>query len=356
MGTLVRRLEATPTTRRLRAPVATARGALAELPGIALRVEADELPPGVGEVPLLPGADVAGVLAAVRALGESIGGSPLDAARARLREEVEVRGRDGGRAAIAIGPAGWGLDGALARLEARVAGLALARVALPGTGTSGPPLPAVRTNALAGADAPQELAAEVDAFVRAGEHTVKLKVGAGSLAADLARVAAARAAGPELALRLDANGAWDAAEAVRRARAFAVHRPEWIEQPVAAHDLAGLARVRRSSPVPIAADESARDAAGAAAVLAAGAADALVLKPAALGPAAVTADLCERAEGEGVAVVLSSLFDGPASLEMSVALAAALGRDVVHGLGTGGWLEAPGPAPLPRRGRIEVAT
>ena len=60
---------------------------------------------------------------------------------------------------------------------------------------------------------------------------------------DAGRVAAARAAaGPEVALRLDANGAWSVEEAVRAIDALAPAGLELVEEPV--HGLHGVREVR----------------------------------------------------------------------------------------------------------------
>jgi L-alanine-DL-glutamate epimerase-like enolase superfamily enzyme len=74
---------------------------------------------------------------------------------------------------------------------------------------------------------------------------------------DDAVVAAVREAiGPNKLLRIDPNEAWDAATAVDRIRRLAVHGLDWVEQPVPHWDVAGLAHVRRSVDVKIAADQA----------------------------------------------------------------------------------------------------
>ena len=74
----------------------------------------------------------------------------------------------------------------------------------------------------------------------AGFGCVKLKVGVGD---DAGRVAAVRAAlGPDVRLRLDANGAWSVEEAVRTIEALAPAGLELVEEPV--HGLAALRAVR----------------------------------------------------------------------------------------------------------------
>lgn len=70
-------------------------------------------------------------------------------------------------------------------------------------------------------------------------------------------VGAVRAAiGPDHLLRIDPNEAWDAAEAIERIRLLERHGLDWVEQPVPHDDVSGLAHVRRSVGVKIAADQA----------------------------------------------------------------------------------------------------
>jgi L-alanine-DL-glutamate epimerase-like enolase superfamily enzyme len=57
-------------------------------------------------------------------------------------------------------------------------------------------------------------------------------------------------------LRVDANAAWTPKEALRAIERLAPFGIEFVEQPVAGDDLAGLRFVRERSPLPIIADES----------------------------------------------------------------------------------------------------
>jgi L-Ala-D/L-Glu epimerase len=61
---------------------------------------------------------------------------------------------------------------------------------------------------------------------------------------------------PDKVLRVDANAAWTAKQALRMMDVLVRHRVEFVEQPLAAHDLDGLRFVRERSPLPIIADES----------------------------------------------------------------------------------------------------
>ncbi|MBV9020459.1 MAG: dipeptide epimerase [Ktedonobacteraceae bacterium] len=57
-------------------------------------------------------------------------------------------------------------------------------------------------------------------------------------------------------LRVDANTGWTAKEAIKNINAFEPYNIEFVEQPVPAHDLAGLKLVRDNVSLPIFADES----------------------------------------------------------------------------------------------------
>ena len=57
-------------------------------------------------------------------------------------------------------------------------------------------------------------------------------------------------------IRVDANTAWTAKEAIQKINALAPYNIEFIEQPVPSHDLKGLKLIHDNVPVPIIADES----------------------------------------------------------------------------------------------------
>ena len=174
------------------------------------------------------------------------------------------------------------------------------------------------------------------------------------------RAAAVRAAvGVGSALRADANGAWDEAEARRRLRAFKPFDLEYVEQPVPAADVAALARLRRCSEVRVAADEAVRGVDSLRRVLRDEAADVLVLKPALLGGIGPTRRAAREAAEAGIPVTVSSLLDGAVARAVALHLAASLPEEpLASGLaatpGLRGDLgvlagEAAGLVPLPSR-------
>ena len=121
------------------------------------------------------------------------------------------------------------------------------------------------------------MAREAAALAAEGYRVVYVKVGRGERY-DAEIVGAVRdAIGPDTRLRIDPNEAWDvpgAVDAIRRLEEFDL---DWVEQPVAAWNVAGLARVRSSVETKIAADQAVHTTGELRAVLDEEAADAIVL-------------------------------------------------------------------------------
>ncbi len=111
-----------------------------------------------------------------------------------------------------------------------------------------------------------ELAKDV---VARGIHYIKIKVG-GDIRDDVARVEAIREGAPRLGLSLDANQGYTANEALLCLEALDDRdiRPFMMEQPVHKDDYEGLRYVTQHTAIPIAADESAYNAANVAHLIA----------------------------------------------------------------------------------------
>lgn len=191
----------------------------------------------------------------------------------------------------------------------------------------------VRVNATIPAITPDAVPGMLARFP--GTRTAKVKVAepGGSLADDLARVTAVREAmGPDARIRVDANGAWSVEDAEAALRALAPIGLEYAEQPCASVDELAQLRRRLGGLVRIAADESVRKPEDPLAVVRAGAADILVLKPQPLGGATRALAVAVAA---GLPVVASSALETSVGLAAAVRFAAALpDHDLDHGLGT----------------------
>ena len=207
----------------------------------------------------------------------------------------------------------------------------------------------VPVNGTIGFAAPREGAQAALQALEAGFRTLKLKAGAERETEDLvARVRAIRqAVGPDVRLRLDVNGAWDLATAEDRLDAVARFDIEYVEQPLAWDDTAGAAELRARIRVPVAADEAVYSPGAARSLLAAGAADVLVVKPVRVGGPVAVAEIAAAAAAHDVPVVISTLFETGIGVAAARAAAAALpavrwrdgaGR-LPHGLATAGLLE-----------------
>ena len=122
---------------------------------------------------------------------------------------------------------------------------------------------------------PEQMAAFAAKRVEAGHRTIKVKVGSEDGVRDIAAVKAIRAAiGPDVRLRVDGNMGWPTAKhAIRMIQEMEPSGIELVEQPLPAHDLDGMAEVRRSIGAPLMADESIRDPRSAMEVIRRGAAD-----------------------------------------------------------------------------------
>jgi L-alanine-DL-glutamate epimerase-like enolase superfamily enzyme len=103
----------------------------------------------------------------------------------------------------------------------------------------------------------EELVAGAKASQAAGWQGVKLKVGKPKAHEDLERLHAVReAVGPDLEIMVDANQSMTGAEARRRAAAYEAVDLAWFEEPLAADDVAGHARLAASTTIPVAVGES----------------------------------------------------------------------------------------------------
>ena len=190
-----------------------------------------------------------------------------------------------------------------------------------------------------------------------GCRTAKVKVAEPGqpVGADEARLEAVRdALGPDGAIRVDANAAWDVDTAVVRLAALdrAAGGLEYAEQPVPGVD--DLAALRRRTHVPLAADEAVRLGDDPLAVVRRRAADVIVLKVQPLGGVRACLRLAEQV---GLPVVVSSALETSVGLAAGLALAAAL-PELPHacGLATAALLadDLVTDPLLPRGGVIEV--
>lgn len=171
----------------------------------------------------------------------------------------------------------------------------------------------------------EQLERQLGGWAVEGLRAVKMKVGT-EPSADPARVAAARRAiGDDVALFVDANGAYSRKQALGLAEVFAESGVTWFEEPVSSDDLEGLRMLCERGPagMQIAAGEYGYTPAAFHRLLAAGAVDTLQADATRCG--GVTGFSFAHAQAQAAGIPLSA-HTAPA---VHASIASGL-RDVVH--------------------------
>ena len=345
----VRAMRHRPFALDLTRPLGTAHGEIHRREGFVVTVERGG---GSGVVGLGEATPLPGWTESREACATALAGAEIRRGAASVAEALDAASTPAARHGVAL---------AVADAAARDAGERLADRLAEDAGVDTAPAESVPVNATVGDGTPDETAAEAGRAVDAGFDCLKLKMGARDLDADVERVRAVRdAVGDGVALRADANGAWDRETARRALDALTPFGLAYVEQPLPADDLDGLAALRGGDRaegtdggdgderVPIAADESVA-ARGIGAVLDAGAADAVVCKPMALGgpDRALAAALLARSAA--VDPVVTTTIDAVVARTAAVHVAAAVPDVSPCGLATGALLDedlAPDPCPV----------
>ncbi|MFD3481317.1 mandelate racemase/muconate lactonizing enzyme family protein [Streptomyces sp. NPDC058695] len=196
----------------------------------------------------------------------------------------------------------------------------------------------------------------------AGYRHFKVKAGlepGRGVGADVARVAAVRAAAPDATLIVDANQAGTQESALCLAQRLAPLDVAALEQPLPANDIDGLRRLRDLSPVPIAVDESLRHPTDLASFVRLGAIGIAVAKVQRCAGLTLALRQCQLAEDCGIALMGSGLTESDIGLAASLHLFAA--HDLIAPADLNGRqflssLYATGPGIRVRQGVAEVPT
>jgi L-alanine-DL-glutamate epimerase-like enolase superfamily enzyme len=289
---------------RLRQPLQSSYGAVDERELLAVELTDDDGVSGYGEAaPLQPydGVSIARVEEA------------LERYRPVLERSAGLNGAeivDACRRADDLPEAFAAIDLALWDRAGRRAGRPIASL------LTDTPATRVPVNATLSALDRQGAAAQAASAAERGFDCLKVKVGIGD---DAGRVAAVRAAaGPHVALRVDANGAWSVEQAVRSIEALSPAGLELVEEPV--HGLAGVREVRERVATRVAIDETAAEHGA----LTAGVADAVCLKIARCGGISGLLAAAALVRASGAEVYVASTLDGPLGIAAGAHAAAAL--------------------------------
>jgi O-succinylbenzoate synthase len=214
--------------------------------------------------------------------------------------------------------------------------------------------------------------AAVGRRVDEGYRAVKLKIAPGH---DLEPLAAVRAAFADLALAADANGSFTLDDR-SRLEGFGELGLDYLEQPLAADDLAGLARLRPALPYALALDESVASPDDLDRAVAAGAGSIVNVKPGRVGGIAACQAILARAAEAGWGAFVGGMLETGIGRATALAVASHPACTLPTDLGpsdryfdadltepipleAGGCLQVPagsGIGVVPRSGRLDAAT
>lgn len=260
----IRNIDAVAAIVPMSRPIRTAVGSIPAAPLVVIRLETHEGVRGQAYV----FAYTPAALAALHRVTIDIGAELRD----RIVEPLSIMAQWDRRFRLLgwqglVGMAISGLDMALWDALGRAAGLPVASL------LGGAPKPILAYDSFGLLDPATDIPA-IEASLSRGFRAIKIKVGDGDLARDVAAVRMVRdIAGPDVKIMADYNQSLDVPEAIRRIRRLAAFDLHWIEEPVKAEDLAGHAMVRAACGVPIQTGENWWFPEGMAAALAAGASD-----------------------------------------------------------------------------------
>jgi len=190
----------------------------------------------------------------------------------------------------------------------------------------------------------------------AGFSVLKFKVGVASIDDEIAALHQLGKSLPiGLQLRLDANRAWNFADAQHFIAACASLPVEGLEEPLAEPTPDLLQKLQSTAAFPLAIDESVHLI------------DAdffrhppvrrIVIKPARHGGLLASVELALRARAAGIEVVVTSSLESACGLLACAHLAAAAAPDAVHGLATADWFaDDTGSTPTIVGGRLQLPT
>jgi o-succinylbenzoate synthase len=318
----IRSIESIAVSLPMLKPLIMAGETVARADNVLVRIEADDGLTGWGEAasaPTMTGETLASMVAAVNYLAPVlIGREAGDIAGARTAMDARMYANHGGKAAIEI---------ALHDLAGRATGRPVHALLGNKQRTRLPLLGVIGCGDFDGdvADAAAKKANGFTAF--------KIKVGVDGPEKDAARTRAiCEVIGPDCLISADANQGFTTEQAIAFVRAVAHAGLDFLEQPVAAHDIASMAAVAAASAIAIGADEGIHSADDIARHHAQGAARGVSLKSIKLGGIAGMLNAAQLADDLDMRVNVSCKT-GESSIGCAAALhVAAVMPNVAWGL------------------------
>ena len=288
------------------------------------------------ETVAVTGEDAASILAALDGpLGAALRGARGTIGELSARIAAAMPGATSAKAALEV---------ALHDAWARAAGRPLVEL------LGGSAVATMRNDMTVSLEEPATMAERAREAVAAGHEILKIKLGH-DIAEDRDRLAAVVEAAPSARLRLDANQGWLPDQAVEIITGFEADGlpVELVEQPVAAGDVEGLARVTAAVSLPIMADEAVWSAADAHRLIEARACDLLNIKLAKTGGLRGAIEVAEAARRAGIDCMLGAMMEPRISITAAAHLALAHPAITMIDLDPPAWFASA----LPRGGIVQ---
>jgi L-alanine-DL-glutamate epimerase-like enolase superfamily enzyme len=262
----IREIETTVVAVPVRYPIRSAVRQADTVINVLVEVLTDEGPSGIAYVAGFTRGKAAAIVAMVADVAEVLRGTDATqtgAAWDRMWAAATLSGHTG-IALFALSA----IDIALWDLQGKLLNAPLHRL----LGTRRAVVPAYASDGCWLQEDPAKVAEEAAGFAAAGFGTVKLRFGRRDTARDLATLdAVRRAVGDSVQLYVDVNQGWGREQARHYGRKLADYNVGWLEEPLAAEDVAGLAALRAELATPITAGENAYGTDGIRALLESGA-------------------------------------------------------------------------------------
>ncbi|MGD8564758.1 MAG: dipeptide epimerase [Candidatus Bathyarchaeota archaeon] len=182
----------------------------------------------------------------------------------------------------------------------------------------------VFTDITLGIKSPKEMVEDAVKAVNNGFKALKVKVGVDPVD-DVQRIRQIRTAvGDEIEIRIDANQGWTAEQAIQILNRIERFNIKFIEQPVPADDIRGLAQIRKESSIPVMADESIHSPEDAFKLIQREAVDMVNIKLMKSGGIFRGRKIAEVAEAAGVPCMIGCMGESEIGIAAGVHLAAAI--------------------------------
>ena len=181
---------------------------------------------------------------------------------------------------------------------------------------------------------------QISAKINEGFSTIKLKIGAIDFDTELSLLKMVRNEFPsnEIALRVDANGAFHSLEALEKLKRLSEYEIHSIEQPIKKGQISEMAELCLRTPVPIALDEEllgVLDVTKKQKLLQTINPQYLILKPSLLGGFKGSSEWIQLAEKNGVGWWITSALESNVGLNAIAQWTYILNNKIPQGLGTG---------------------